>query len=351
MSSLTFTGVRGSLRCRRSVTPICRTGTWSRCARARSSCNRGPRAFGRSEGQICTAVPATLVTSTCPLRSMIGPRGACKRTSRRWLFCAARRSCSPFKICNDQRRRKSTANTATASIPRIPIRTASFGVRRYGSSTRGSGGRKRRDRTRLAKQAYLSGNPFARMQQSPGQRVDGNRQDQIQDDRRCQPAEDATRRRRLAQDETEHDRGSLIQEGDDSDRQHGGVRPVAAGRLAVAAGPVARECEQERGEAERAEDAGVGKQSRGETGHGAEDRAAEQGDGDERYEQQVRMTAEDVDVRHNRQLDDDHEKEQPSRLAGVGEHHGAFGIRLWVISAVTASSEEKSTKGSIWICL
>src|SRR6476620_3366897 len=63
------------------------------------------------------------------------------------------------------------------------------------------------------------------------------------------------------------------------------------------------------------------------------------------------MASEDVDVRHHRQLHDDDEEEQARGLCYVGRHHGAFGVRLCVIRAVTASSAEKSTYGAIWICL
>ena len=58
---------------------------------------------------------------------------------------------------------------------------------------------------------------------------------------------------------------------------------------------------------------------------------------------EVRMAAEDVDVRHHRQLNHDDEEQQPCGLRYVGRHQGAFGVRLCVISAVTASSAEKST--------
>src|SRR5262249_11572638 len=71
----------------------------------------------------------------------------------------------------------------------------------------------------------------------------------------------------------------------------------------------------------------------------------------ERHKQEVGMTAEDRDLRHDRQLDHDGEEEQRDRLRNVGSHHGACGFFFFVISAVTASSEEKSTKGWIWICL
>ena len=63
------------------------------------------------------------------------------------------------------------------------------------------------------------------------------------------------------------------------------------------------------------------------------------------------MAAEDRDLRHDRQLHDNGEEEESRRLGCVGGRHGAFGVRFFVISAVTASSDEKSTNGWIWICL
>src|SRR5213592_2446667 len=63
------------------------------------------------------------------------------------------------------------------------------------------------------------------------------------------------------------------------------------------------------------------------------------------------MAVEDRDLRHDRQLDHDSEEEKSSRLCDVGGHHGAAGFRFFVIIAVTASSDEKSTNGWIWICL
>ena len=55
------------------------------------------------------------------------------------------------------------------------------------------------------------------------------------------------------------------------------------------------------------------------------------------------MAAEDVDVRHHRQLNHDDEEQQPCGFRCVSRHQGAFGVRLCVINAVTASSDEKST--------
>src|SRR3954465_13563907 len=77
------------------------------------------------------------------MRSRIGPRCASIGNERIWLFRAACSYFVPERIWSDQSRRKSTANTASAIAAMIITRAAMRGVKRYGSSTRGSGGRKR----------------------------------------------------------------------------------------------------------------------------------------------------------------------------------------------------------------
>src|SRR6476620_10173074 len=77
------------------------------------------------------------------MRSTIVPRGASRRTVRIWLFSAAFSYLVPERIWSDQRRRKRTAKTASAIAARIATRSAIFGVKRYGSSTRGSRGSNR----------------------------------------------------------------------------------------------------------------------------------------------------------------------------------------------------------------
>jgi hypothetical protein len=160
---------------------------------------------------------------------------------------------------------------------------------------------------------------------------------------RSERGEDVVRRRRLAEHVAQHESGELVEHGDDRDRQHRRVRAITSRRLAVAARPVAGDGQEQGGEAERAEHAGVREQTDTEPGDRAEDCAAQQGDADEGDEDEVWVAAEDVDVRHHRQLNHDDEKQQPCGLRYVSRHQGAFGVRLWVISAVTASSAEKST--------
>src|SRR5436190_17330479 len=233
------TGVIGSLRCRRIVTPICDSGTSRTRASRWSSPTRCARSRGRSDSRTCTSVPARFVTRTCPNSSRIGPRGAWTRTVRSWLFCAARRYCEPDSTCRAQSRRKRTAKTASASIPSTPMRSARAGVRRYGSCARGSGGRNRRDRTRLAKELDLphAVAPLARAEDAAHERVDREREQNVEEDRWQETVQQhLTCRRRVPEREVEHQRSDLVEDGDDGDREHGCVCAVATRRLAVPSG-------------------------------------------------------------------------------------------------------------------
>src|SRR3954453_3005287 len=234
MRVLTVTGVRTSLRCFLSASPISRAGIPSTRPSLRSSRKRMLFRFGRFDCQTCTTSAGTFVTSDRPFWSQIAPRGAGTRTSRRWLFWAARSSCSPFRTCSDQRRRNRTANTASATIPSRPTRRARRGVRRYGSATCGSGGRKRRELTRLAKEPHLARGPVARPQEPPSESVDRDRQDQIQEHGREQAREDQTARSILSQHETQNERSDLIQNRDHRYRHHGRLSSIASGGLAIA---------------------------------------------------------------------------------------------------------------------
>src|SRR5438067_793550 len=93
-----------------------------------------------------TAVEAELVTRVRPLRSRIGPRCASIGDVRSWLSSAAASYFEPERIWSDHSRSKSTAKTASAIAARMATRSAIRGVKRYGSSTLGSGGKKRSPR-------------------------------------------------------------------------------------------------------------------------------------------------------------------------------------------------------------
>ena len=136
-------------------------------------------------------------TRMLPLRSRITPRGASTRTVRSRLFCAARRYCSPESTCSAQRRRKRMAKMPSATAPRIARRSASFGVRRYGSTTRGSGGRNAGEPLpRLAKEPHLLRGPLGAAEHAPHERVDREREDQVQQHAGDERADEDRRPRR-----------------------------------------------------------------------------------------------------------------------------------------------------------
>ena len=123
----------------------------------------------------------------------------------------------------------------------------------------------------------------------------------------------------------------------------------ATRRLAVAPSPVAGERQEQRGDAERLERRRVEDKAREEAAGGAEDRAAQERDRDERDEQDVRHAAEDRHgVEHGHLQDRDGEQEARS-LGRVGCDHGVACIRFGT-STMTESSDEKSTYGVTWTC-
>src|SRR3954469_1062129 len=223
-SSRTITGVTGSLP--RALIPrsISLTGTFTIRDSRRSSCRRAAHVIGRSAGWSSTAVPGTLITSGRPLTSTIWPRGASTRIERIWLSSAACRYCGPESTSSAQSRKKSTPKASSATAPRIPIRSASCGVKRYGLSTRGSGGRKRSEPVRrlrvpeLAKQPHLCRRlDRPREPERPArERVDRQRQQQVQQHLGRQRVEQRRLRRDVvAEQVVQHQRAKL-----DEDRCH-----------------------------------------------------------------------------------------------------------------------------------
>src|SRR3954454_1851228 len=285
-SCLTITGVRTSPRPTRSsiarrIPSGPRSGvpvSLATLAR-RKFCAR--RCFGRSAGQISIATLGRFVTSTRPKRSRMSPRGAGTITSRCWFAWAVRRYALEFSTCSDQSRRKRSAKIVSITAPRTPARSIVCGVRRYGSSTRGSGAISR-DRCagglegprRLAKETHLRGaleRPAA-AQRAPAEAEHGERQRDVHEDEPRQVDEHELPVRRLLQENLEgegRDRDDHRRDGDGEVRR---VRAVAAGRLAVAADPVAGRREHERRNAEdRAEGRDVDQEPRSEAGERAED--------------------------------------------------------------------------------
>src|SRR3954451_23518118 len=248
-------------------------------------------------------------------------------------------------------RRNTAAKTSSTTPPSTATRRAICGVRRYGSSTPGVGGRNVRPLpSALAKETHLPRplTPVERRQELRHDPVDGRREDQVQRDRRDERLdEDAPRRDRVAEQEVQHEHSDGVEDRDDGDGHERRVRAVAAGGFAVAPDPVAADGEHERRQAERLEVRGVDEQPAEEAARGAEDRAAQQRDGNDRHEQQVRHAAEDVDARQQRNLHDGDEEEQSSRLDDVERvHFRSSGTRI-----ATESSDEKSENGVTWMCL
>src|SRR5919201_5766300 len=121
-------------------------------------------------------------------------------------------------------RRNRTAKTTNATVPRIAIRNASCGVRRYGSSTRGSPGRKRI----LGKELNLGVlDSRLRPEEPPADEVDRPGHEQVQPDPLEERVEqDRPRGRRLAEDVTEQKLADPVEERRDGDREVGRVRAV-----------------------------------------------------------------------------------------------------------------------------
>src|SRR4051794_24772638 len=233
--------------------------TWSTFASARSSARWAGHVFGRFAGHSWMDVPATLSTSTFPLRSRMRPRGASSRSRRTWLFCASCRYELPESTCSAHSRRNRIAKIARASAPRIAMRSAICGVSRYGSVTRGSGGRKRREPSRwalLAKEPHLADavGQLGRREEPAAERVDRHRQEEVERQLgRERVDEHRAGWRRLAEEEVQRQASERVQDRHDPDGQERRVRAVARGRLAVAPDPEAAHREQQGREPERAE--------------------------------------------------------------------------------------------------
>src|SRR3954471_6738553 len=246
IDSCTVTGVAGSPpRFFRSAT-ISATGTLMIFDRRRSSFRRAGHFFGRSAVQSCTAVAARFVTTVRPFRSSTGPRGASRGIERNWLFRAACRYCGPESTWSDQRRKNRIPKTAIATPPRIAILIASCGVSRNGSATPGVGGRNGREplpfdegRRRLlrpgrtpvlAKQLHLLEPTRRRAEEPAAERVDRQRQDQVEDQLEGEGVQEhPRRRRRVPEHVVEDERADRVEERDDRNGDERCVRAVAAG--------------------------------------------------------------------------------------------------------------------------
>src|SRR5437764_2257510 len=136
----------------------------------------------------------------------------------------------------------------------------------------------------LAKEPHLGGElrPVERPQHSAAERVHGRGQDEVEEDRREERVEEDEPRGDVVTDhEVEDELAERREDGDDGDGDERRVAAVAAGRLAVAADPVAGDSQDERREPERAEVGGVDDEPGAEAAGGAEDGAAQARDADQ----------------------------------------------------------------------
>src|SRR5262245_19786759 len=155
-----------------------------------------------------------------------------------------------------QRRKKSAQKMVTATTPRIAIRIAACGVTRYGSSTRGSGGRKPRGRLLLGldNRDYLTALTRRDREDPATEPIEGIREQKVQRERwKKHPREELRRRDRLSEHEVEDRRAEADADRPDRHRDERRVRRRLLGHLAETPGEVAGECEKERGQAERLE--------------------------------------------------------------------------------------------------
>src|SRR6187401_2384472 len=104
---------------------------------------------------------------------------------------------------------------------------------------------------------------------------------------RASTAARIARGHRLAEEEVELDSAEAGEDRDRKRSERGGIAPAAAGRLAVAPGPVAGEREHDRRRPERAERHHVDEEPAGEARRRAGDRACGERNADDRDEQQV----------------------------------------------------------------
>src|SRR6266566_6224062 len=312
-----ITGVSGSpeySRMRRSIslrwTPVI-------AARCSSSSSRACWFFGRSAGQSSMLVPSVFLTSTRPSRSRISPRCASIGSLRTRLLFAWARYLSPESTCSAHRRRNSTAKMVSARKPSTATRSASCGVSRYGSSTRGSPGRKRLRFS--AKQAHLVGavGQLGRREQAPHEPVERPGEEQVPEHLRRQGRDHLVGGHGIAEDEARHERSERVEHRDDEHREGGGVETVVRRRLAVAPDPEAGYGQEERGEAECAQVRDVDEEAGAEAGERAEDRAAEESDREQHHEQHVGTAAERRVAAEDRHLDEHGEEEQDRSLYGT----------------------------------
>src|SRR5919106_6100623 len=301
-------------------------------------------------------MPATFETTVRPCRSTIGPRGASTRTRRSWLFWAAFRYSSPESTCSDQRRRKRTANTISATAPRTPTRSARAGVSRCGSRTRGSGGRNRSDGERRSRYAPSDNDLDLRSELAhvafvdgcPDEQVDGEREHEVRKQRGDEHGHERKARHHVVSQHVVEEEGERAREHrDHADRDRGRELPAARGRLRPAAGPEPGERQDEGSDPERLQRQQIDDEPAREAEDCPRHRSSQQAQSDDRDEKQIRRAAADGEGRHNDHLQHGgHEDDRRRAYAFARAHCGRSGGR----STITASSAPKSTYGSTCTC-
>src|SRR5215203_2825536 len=246
----------------------------------------------------------------------------------------------------------------SASPASTPTRRASCGVNRYGSAVRGSGGRKRPDGERrsgyeLAKELDLADAVAERraVERAAAEGEHRPRDGEVEHEGREQRLEEgAPGRELLAEEEVEAVAGVGDRNRGDEHGQERRVRAVAAGRLAVAAGPVARQRVEERSHAERVERHYVDEEPCEEAGRRADNRPAQERDREEREQEHVGDAAGDVERREDRDLEQGGDEDDRRDDGALGEAHGSSGCGRRGTSTSTASRAGKSTSDSISTC-
>src|SRR5262245_10544163 len=214
--------------------------------------------------------------------------------------------------------------------PRLRTQTASIS-RRYGRGRRlqrGSALQQAEVRMTLRRGALVRAEldfhrgPGAGPREDPAaERIHRDGEDEVQDDLRGQGVDQAVLGRDRVTEQVMHPEvAQRVEDRDDGDRQERRMRAVPAGRLAVAADPVAGERQEQRARAERLQVRGVDEEPGVEACDRAEDRASQESDGRKRDEHEVGRAAARLDAREDRALEDHGREEDDAGLQDVGEH-------------------------------
>ena len=149
---------------------------------------------------------------------------------------------------------------------------------------------------------------------------------EVEHERRQQRLEErAPARDLLAEQEVEPVADVRDRDRGHEDGQQRRVAAVAAGRLAVAPGPVAGERVEQRRDAERVEREHVDEEAAEEAGDGADDRPAQQRDREQREQEHVGDAAGDVERREQRHLQQGRDEDDRGDDRALAEAHGSSG--------------------------